>query len=257
MNKLKLMLVQSRLYWRRPADNRKHLQGLLQENCSEADIAILPETFTTGFLGESAENSEGMNGETMDWMRGMASEIDSVLVGSAAIEEGGRKNRMLWVQPDGQVQFYDKHHLFSYAGEDQRYVAGQERVVFEYRGWRICPQICYDIRFPVWCRSRGDYDLMLVVANWPGARIDAWSSLLKARAIENQCYVAAVNRVGKDGNDINYPGASVVHDPLGETLLKLGDGEMCGAATIDFETVRSVRAKLPFQQDADGFVLLG
>jgi predicted amidohydrolase len=126
-------------------------------------------------------------------------------------------------------------------------------VIFDYRGWRICPQICYDIRFPAWCRSRNDYELMLVVANWPGARIDAWSTLLQARAIENQCYVAAVNRVGKDGNDYEYPGASAVYGPLGETLLRLEDEEICGSARIAVSTVRSTRQKLPFHREADHF----
>ena len=154
------------------------------------------------------------------------------------------------------MRHYDKRHLFAHVGEDERYTAGHERVVFDFRGWRICPQICYDIRFPVWCRSRGDYDLLLVVANWPGARIDAWSALLKARAIENQCYVAAVNRVGRDGNDFHYPGASVVHDPLGGTLLEMGDAEACGMTRIDLSMLRSTRQKLPFYREADRFDLL-
>jgi len=256
MNQLKLTLVQSGLCWRNPADNRAHLEDLLTAHSVPTDIFIFPETFTTGFLGESAQTDEGMDGETIAWMQTLSSRLDAVLVGSAVIEDGGRRNRMLWVEPGGQIRIYDKHHLFSYAGEDQRYVAGNERVVFTYLGWRICPQICYDIRFPVWCRNRNDYDLMLVVANWPGARIDAWSSLLKARAIENQCYVAAVNRVGRDGNDFEYPGASVVHDPLGETLLKLADSEECASVSIDLELLRSSREKLPFHREADAFNLI-
>lgn len=256
MEKLNLQLVQATLKWRKPADNRAHLQAMLEGQDSQADITIFPETFTTGFLGESAETDEGMDGKTLEWMRSMAKRFDSVMAGSAVIEDQGRRNRMLWVEPDGKTHFYDKHHLFSYAGEDQRYVAGSERKVFHYRGWRICPQICYDLRFPVWCRNQNDYDLLLVVANWPGKRIDAWSSLLKARAIENQCYVAAVNRVGKDGNDFSYPGASVVHDPLGETLLKLEDEETTGEVQIELERVRSVREQLPFHREADRFELL-
>ncbi len=256
MDQLNLMLVQSSLHWSNPVDNRAHLKSLLQEQGAEADVIIFPETFTTGFLGESRETDEGMDGATLDWMRQLAGDLDSVITGSAVIGDNGRRNRLLWVEPGGQVHFYDKRHLFSHAGEDQRYVAGTERVVFKYRGWRICPQICYDIRFPAWCRSRNDYDLMLVVANWPGARIDAWSSLLKARAIENQCFVAAVNRVGKDGNDFQYPGASVVHDPLGATLIKLNDEELCGSVRIDLSQVRSTREELPFYTEADRFELL-
>ena len=255
MDELNLLLVQSRLRWRKPAENRAHLQSLIENRAAEADIVIFPETFTTGFLGETAETDEGMDGETVGWMQKMAADLNTVLAGSAAIDDRGRRNRFLWVEPGGQVRFYDKRHLFAYVGEDQRYVAGSTRLVVEYRGWRICPQICYDIRFPVWCRNRNDYDLMLVVANWPGARITAWSSLLKARAIENQCYVAAVNRVGKDGNDFAYPGASVVHDPLGEPLVKLGDAEECASASIKLSEVISVRENLPFSLEADRFEL--
>jgi predicted amidohydrolase len=257
MDQLNLMLVQYRLCWRSPAENRETIENLLAARQGSPDVIVLPETFTTGFLGDSTETEEGMDGPTVAWLRQMASKLDSVLVGSAVIEDAGRKNRMLWVEPGGQIQVYDKHHLFSYAGEDQRYAAGTQRVVFHYRGWRICPQICYDIRFPAWCRNRDDYDLLLVVANWPGARIDAWSTLLKARAIENQCYVAAVNRVGIDGNDVEYPGASVVHGPLGETLLKLDDEERCGNVEIDLSVVRSCREKMPFHRDADRFEIEG
>ncbi|MFT5770140.1 MAG: omega-amidase [Lysobacterales bacterium] len=255
MDELKLTLVQSRLHWCKPSDNRAHLESLI-EKIADSDIVIFPETFTTGFLGESPEQAEGMSGETVNWMKGLSAEHDCVITGSAVIDDGGLKNRLLWVEPDGTVQFYDKHHLLTLAGEDQRYDAGKERKVFEYRGWRICPQICYDLRFPVWCRNRNDYDLLLVVANWPGSRIDAWSTLLKARAIENQCFVAAVNRVGKDGNDFEYPGASVVHDPLGETILKLGEDEQCMQATINLSKVQSVRDSLPFHREADDFSLV-
>jgi predicted amidohydrolase len=171
------------------------------------------------------------------------------------IGDGGRYNRLLWVEPGGQVRHYDKRHLFAPGGEDRRYSAGTERRVFNYPGWRVCPQICYDIRFPVWCRSRGDYDLLLVVANWPSARAGAWCSLLQARAIENQCYVVAVNRVGEDGHGKRYPGGSVVFDPMGEALLELGDSEGLGAQALDLERVAAVREQLPFQRDADDFEL--
>ena len=257
MNPLNITLMQSRLCWRNPADNRAHLQSLLEESGPDSDVVIFPETFTTGFLGESAETDEGMDGATLEWMRGMAEAFNTVIAGSAVIEDQGRRNRFLWVEPDGAVKYYDKRHLFSYAGEDQRYVAGTERVVFEYGGWRICPQVCYDLRFPAWCRNRNDYDLLVVVANWPGTRIDAWSTLLKARAIENQSYVAAVNRVGKDGNDYEYPGASVIHDPLGETLVKLENSERSGTARVELEQVRVIREKLPFHREADAFEFTG
>ena len=192
MNEINISLIQPELRWQSPSDNRNHLDSLL-EQVDETNLIVFPETFTTGFMGETEHLDESMNGETIDWMTALAAKYDAAVTGSVALQDGGRRNRLLFVTPDGEVQFYDKSHLFAFAGEDKRYVAGEDRKVFNYLGWRICPQICYDLRFPVWCRYRGDYDLLLFVANWPVRRIDAWSSLLKARAIENQCFVAAVN----------------------------------------------------------------
>lgn len=251
-----MCLVQAKLAWRKPEENRAHLAELLDGQAGQADLFILPETFTTGFLGEEGPG-ESMNGPTLAWMRLLASKLGAVVTGSAVIEDGGRRNRLLWVEPEGAVQHYDKRHLFAHAGEDRRYVAGTERKVFEYRGWRVCPQICYDIRFPVWCRNRNDYDLLLVVANWPSPRAAAWRSLLKARAIENQAYVAAVNRVGEDGNGKAYPGISVVFDPLGEALTELAADEALGFASIDLAQLRDARERLPFQREADDFELKG
>lgn len=254
---LRVALVQTQLVWREPARNHARLEPMLQACAPGADIVVLPETFTTGFLGDSAASGEGMDGPTVQWLQEMADRHRCVVAGSAVIVTGhGRANRFLWVEPGGRVNYYDKHHLFSYAGEDKSYVAGAERVVFAYRGWRICPQICYDIRFPVWCRNRDDYDLLLVVANWPATRIGHWSALLEARAIENQCYVVAVNRVGEDGQGLRYCGQSVVHGPLGETVANLGDTERHAIVEIDLEEVRSVRAELPFHADADPFELV-
>jgi len=256
VSELKLMLVQATLAWRDPADNRGHLESLVRAALADEDVIVFPETFTTGFLGESPDTDEGMDGETLSWMRGLAAETGRVFCGSAVIQDQGRRNRFLWVEPGGSVRIYDKRHLFSYAGEDQRYVPGDRRVVIEYGGWRICPQICYDLRFPVWCRSQDDYDLLLLVANWPGARIEAWSTLLRARAIENQAYAVAVNRVGKDGKGFAYPGKSVAHDPLGTTLLELGDREACATVGLDLQAVRSTREELPFHREADRFEIL-
>ena len=256
LESLRLGLVQAKLRWREPEANRGHLEELLARAGEGMDLAILPETFTTGFLGDPGVAEEGMEGETVEWMQAVAARRECVLAGSAVITTpAGRRNRLLWVQPDGTVQFYDKRHLFGMGGEEQRYVAGDERVVFHWRGWRICPQVCYDIRFPVWCRNRNDYDLLLVVANWPQPRVDAWSLLLRARAVENQCFVAAVNRVGEDGNGVRYPGASVVHDPMGGAVLQLGGEECLQTARVDLATVREVREKLPFLRDADDFHL--
>lgn len=249
-------LVQARLRWRAPEANREHLQALLADHLPELDLAVLPETFSTGFLGDSESSAEGMDGATVAWMRSLASEYDCVLAGSAVIATpDGLRNRLLWASPGGEVGFYDKRHLFAYAGEDQRYTAGCERKVWAWHGWRVCPQVCYDIRFPVWCRNRSDYDLLVVVANWPAPRVDAWSTLLRARAIENQCFVVGVNRVGKDGHGKDYPGQSVVLDPLGQPLLELGDEERVGSCRLEPERLREVRERLPFLADADPFEL--
>lgn len=253
---LNLALVQARLQWQDPAENRAHLGRLLEAIGEPVDVAILPETFTTGFLGDPGTAAEGMDGPTVRWMRAMAGRMGCALTGSAVISTTrGRRNRLLWVGPDGKTHYYDKRHLFDMGGEGDRYVAGRERVVFEYRGWRICPQICYDLRFPVWCRNRNDYDLLLVVANWPSPRADAWSALLKARAIENQCYVAAVNRTGVDGKGTAYPGRSVVHDALGAERLKLGDEEATSTVRIEAAALRETRERLPFLADADRFTI--
>ncbi|NND44917.1 MAG: amidohydrolase [Xanthomonadales bacterium] len=255
VSRLRLSLVQAQLAWRDPARNRAHLESLLVEDGAAADMVVLPETFTTGFLGDGDE-AEDMHGPTVAWMQSLAAKYQAAVTGSVAIEAEGRRNRLLWAAPGEALQHYDKRHLFSYAGEDQRYVAGAERKVFPFRGWRICPQICYDIRFPVWCRNRNDYDLLLVVANWPAPRVAAWRSLLQARAIENQAYVVAVNRVGEDGNGKSYPGNSLVFDPLGETVLDMGGEEAVGCAELELDRVRRVREELPFHREADYFEII-
>lgn len=253
---LRVGLLQAQLKWQDPESNRGHLQQLLEQVSGQVDIAVFPETFTTGFLGDPGLPEEGMDGPTVRWLRDMADRHASVMTGSAVINTpGGRRNRMLWAEPGGEVRYYDKRHLFAFGGENERYVAGRERVVWAYRGWRVCPQICYDIRFPVWCRNRADYDLLLVVANWPQPRVDAWTALLRARAIENQCFLAAVNRVGEDGNGKHYPGQSVLHDPLGADRLRLGDEEAVQVASITKQELQSMREKLPFLADADAFSL--
>lgn len=254
--KLNCLLVQTQLFWADAQANRQQLERIVRSEGPELDLVIFPETFTSGFLGDAEAEPETMEGATIAWMKALAAELDCVFCGSVAIATGeGRVNRFLWGQPDGGLQFYDKRHLFSFGGEDKRYVAGAERKVFQYRGWRICPQICYDLRFPAWCRNRGDYDLLLFVANWPEPRTPAWTALLKARAIENQCYVIGVNRSGKDPRGLEYAGASAVYEPLGQTLLDLGAVERSATVTIDLAEVSAIRQKLPFQQDADKFTL--
>lgn len=253
-NNLKCLLLQSGLFWADAVANREKLEAIVRSRGGDCDIAVFPETFTSGFLGDSSDNLEGMNGPTLMWMKTLSAELDCVLCGSVAIGiEAGTVNRFLWVQPDGVVQYYDKHHLFSYAGEDKRYVAGNERKVFHYRGWRICPQVCYDLRFPAWCRNRDDYDALIFVANWPEPRTPAWTALLKARAIENQCYVIGVNRSGSDPRGMEYAGGSAVFDPLGELVLDLGREEATESTALELQTVTKTRSQLPFQQDADSF----
>jgi len=253
---LKCLLIQAQLFWADADANRQALEKIARDQGSDCDLVIFPETFTSGFLGDARAAPEDMDGETLNWMKTLAKDLDSVVCGSAAIATSkGKANRLLWVQPDGAVQFYDKRHLFSYAGEDRRYVAGTERKVFQYRGWRICPQICYDLRFPAWCRNRDDYDVLVFVANWPEPRTTAWTNLLKARAIENQSYVIGVNRSGEDPRGLEYSGRSAIYDPLGETVLDLGSGEGSDAASIELAKVVAIRSQLPFQQDADDFEL--
>ena len=256
LKNFRCLLVQSQLFWADAAANRQALERVARDQGSDCDLVVFPETFTSGFLGDAQARAETMSGETLVWMKTLARELDCVICGSVAIAlKTGRANRFLWVQPDGEVQFYDKRHLFSFGGEDRRYIAGEERKVFRYRGWRFCPQVCYDLRFPAWCRNRDDYDVLLFVANWPEPRTAAWTALLRARAIENQCYVIGVNRSGDDPRGMKYSGASAVYDPLGESVLDLGSGETSGCAVIELEKVRAIRSLLPFQQDADEFKL--
>ena len=256
MSTLKTLLVQAQLGWKDPERNRDHLEDLLAAADGPFDLAVLPETFATGFLGDSGLADEAMDGPTVSWMIDQCRRHDCALAGSVVISEGGQRfNRMVLATPAGVSAHYDKRHLFSYGGEDQRYSAGRQRITTRLGEWRINLQICYDLRFPAWCRNRGDYDLLLLVANWPRKRIAHWSALLRARAIENQCWVAAVNRVGEDGNGIVYPGQSVVHDPMGETVALLEDAETCRRVDLDLAAVGQARGALPFQADADDFLL--
>lgn len=254
MTILKTLLVQAQLRWKDPQRNREHLAQLVTSVAGDLDLAVLPETFTTGFLGDTDLPEEGMDGPTVDWMKALAADRSCALAGSAVITEQGRRyNRLLFVTPGGDIFHYDKRHLFAFGGENRRYAAGNERVTIGYLGWRINLQICYDLRFPAWCRNRDDYDLMLLVANWPSKRVRHWNSLLEARAIENQSWVIGLNRVGQDGNGMQYPGCSVVHDPLGERVAALGGTEDARRVDLDLEAVARIRSQFPFQADADRF----
>lgn len=256
MNTLRTLLVQAHVDWNDPSSNRRRISGLLATAEHDFDLAVLPETFTTGFLGDGGMDDEGMDGPTVAWMQATAGKHGCAVAGSMVVcDRGERFNRFLFVTADGVLAHYDKRHLFSYGGEDSHYTAGSERVNFDYRGWRINLQVCYDLRFPAWCRNRGDYDLMLLVANWPVRRVHHWSALLEARAIENQACVVGVNRVGQDGNGLVYPGCSAVHGPMGETLLKLGDEETAALAVMNLDDVAQSRKRFPFQDDADEFTM--
>jgi len=254
MTILKSLLVQAQLRWKEPQRNRDHLAQLVGSVPGDLDLVVLPETFTTGFLGDADLPEEGMDGPTVSWMKALAAERTCGVAGSAVImEEGQRFNRLLFATPSGDVFHYDKRHLFAFGGENRRYAAGRDRVIVNFQGWRINLQVCYDLRFPVWCRNRDDYDLMLLVANWPSKRVHHWNLLLEARAIENQSWVIGVNRVGVDGNGMQYPGSSVVHDPLGECIADLGEQEVARRVDLDLAAVARIRSQFPFQADADRF----
>jgi len=256
LNRLKVLLVQADVCWSDVEANRRYLESIVRQQGASCDVVVFTETFSSGFLGDTDATVETMQGETLQWMKALAQEFDCVLCGSLIIDTGsGLANRFLWVQPDGEVQYYDKRHLFAYGGEGQRYQAGAQRKIIDYRGWRISPQICYDLRFPAWCRNREDYDydVLLFVANWPQPRTSAWSALLRARAIENQCYVIGVNRVGDDELGLHYAGSSAVYDPLGETVVDLGDEEGQAIAVLQLDVVSKLRQKLPFQADGDKY----
>ncbi|MCB0765968.1 MAG: amidohydrolase [Flavobacteriales bacterium] len=257
MPDLRATLVQSMLHWEDADANRAMFDDMLSTLKGVTDLIVLPEMFTTGFSMRSNELAEEMNGPTVVWMQEQARELDAALYGSVIITEGGRCfNRGLFVKPDGEVTVYDKRHLFRFANETDHYSAGKERVVVEWRGWRILLQICFDLRFPVFARNRGDYDAILYVANWPEARRFPWSQLLIARGIENQCYVAGVNRVGMDGKGIHYSGDSAVIDPRGAIIAHVeASQEGMTTARFDRNALEDFRAKFPVAMEADDFEL--
>jgi omega-amidase len=256
MKPISVRLIQANLHWQNPDANRDSLEQMALSGDQVPDLIVLPETFTTGFLGDTDDAVEGPGGPTVHWMQEIASRTGGAICGSAVIREDDKLfNRFMFVTEQGLQAQYDKRHLFGFGGENERYTAGAARGVFSWRGWRFCPQICYDLRFPVWSRYRGDYDCLLYVANWPALRADAWSSLLKARAIENQCYLIAVNRVGEDGNGVPFPGRCIVRDPLGAALTKSDDTVRVIDTTLDPEVLHDIRTSLKFLADADPFEL--
>ena len=243
-------IVQADIIWAQPEENRRHL-GAWLDGMAKADLYVLPEMFSTGFTNEAAQMAE-RDGATLAWMQQKAQQLDAAIAGSVATEEDGQFfNRLYFVKPTGEVTAYDKRHLFTYGKEHLHFTAGQERVVVEWRGVRILLAVCYDLRFPVWTRNRKDYDMILYVASWPTSRVKVWNTLLKARAIENQCYVAGVNRVGEDPR-CEYCGASAIISPYGEEMDSCAWNKECVAtADIDMEKLRAFRLKFPVLDDAD------
>ena len=263
MHPLKVSLVQGATRWHDASANRDYY-GALVRQARGSDLIVLPETLLSGFSNDTRVSAETMDGEGVAWLLALATEVRAVLCGSVAIRENDIVyNRLLWVRPDGSFAQYDKRHLFRMAGEHTRYGGGSERLIVELKGWRILPQVCYDLRFPVWLRNRRlataaggmDYDLAVFVANWPALRRQPWRTLLRARAIENLSYVVGVNRVGVDGNEIAYAGDSAVIDPLGEALMELGTQEQVTTVTLDPLALLAHRERFPAWMDADGFSL--
>lgn len=252
---LNISLIQTDSIWQDIDANLDHFQAKLHSISGNSDLILLPELFTTGFTMDAKIVSEGMNGKGVSWMREMAVNFNAVLIGSLLIKEDGKYyNRLVTAFPNNDILTYDKRHLFSFAGEDKVFTAGTQRLVFQYKGFGICPMICYDLRFPVWARNTEDFDLLLYVANWPQARISAWDTLLRARAIENLCYTAGLNRVGTDANDLVYNGHSAVYDAMGQQVLSFKEGEQAiQTVSLDLEHIRKTRDQFRFLEDRDDF----
>ncbi len=252
---LHIALVQDHLVWENPQANRDHFTEQLQKLTDGIDLILLPEMFTTGFTMHPENISNRQGHLTLEWMQQMASDKKAAIVGSMPFfEKGTFTNRLFFVKPDGDYDFYDKRHTFTLAGEDKVYKAGTKKLLVEYKGFRICPLICYDLRFPVWARNTEDYDVLIYVANWPKPRIVAWDTLLKARAIENMCYCIGVNRVGTDAVGHEYSGHSAVYDGLGTPLLFSQEAGVY-EETLHKKHLVSIREQLRFLDDRDSFSL--
>ena len=265
MSTLTITAIQADLFWEDKTANLNMLENKILSVAERTEVVILPEMFSTGFTMNPSAFAEKMDGTTINWMRALSKKKNIILTGSIIIEEKEQYfNRLIWMLPNGEYGYYDKRHLFAFAGENNHYAAGKKRLIASVKGWRINLQICYDLRFPVWARQNtltdegltdAEYDVLIYVANWPERRSAAWKSLLTARAIENQCYVVGVNRVGKDGNDINHSGDSMIINPLGETLHHVDGKEDVFTLSLDKDFLKEVRTKFPFLKDGDEFVI--
>lgn len=255
---LNIAVFQLDLVWENHEANRARIDELLQDINTNTDVVFLPEMFTTGFSMNVSELGETMDGVTVQWMKKRSSEHQLALCGSLIIQENGDfYNRSVFVEPSGEIHFYNKRHLFTMGEEESHFQKGTERLIVPYKGWRICPLICYDLRFPVWSRNRNEYDLLVYSANWPNARNEVWKTLLKARSIENQCFVVGVNRIGKDENGIDYSGDSQVLNPKGEHLAKsISNAEEVLIASLSHQEMVDFRGKFPVLNDADDYNLV-
>ena len=256
MPTLSVTIVQADLHWHDAKKNRDMFSAAIRNIEDQTDLLVLPEMFTTGFSMDAPTLAEPMDGETVAWMRETAASSNAAICGSLIIIDGDKYfNRFICIEPGGSVNTYDKRHLFRLADEHSHYAPGNVIQTFELKGFRICPMICYDLRFPAWSRNRGNYDLLLYVANWPSRRHNAWATLLRARAIENLSFLAGVNRVGQDGNDLPYAGGSAIIDYLGNDLADLGDQPGTATATLDLDALTNFRERFAFDKDADEFAL--
>jgi predicted amidohydrolase len=254
---LHIALIQSSLVWENSEQNRINFTNKIITITKNVDIIVLPEMFTTGFTMNASEVAETMQGDTVSWMQKIAQQKQAAVVGSVVIEDGGNYyNRLLFVHPNGEIESYDKHHTFTLAGEHKVYSSGTKKLIVNYKGWKICPLVCYDLRFPVWARNVENYDVLIYVANWPKVRTNAWDALLKARAIENMSYCIGVNRVGLDGNNHEYSGHSAAYDVLGHRIDEIPyDEEAMEIVTLSKRELETYRTKLNFLEDRDSFSL--
>jgi omega-amidase len=251
---MRVMLMQAPLIWENPSSNRNYFEAKINEITSVVDLIVLPEMFTSGFTMNPEPVAETMEGETIVWLKSLAKARNCAIMGSLVIAENGNfYNRLVFVFPSGEIQSYDKRHLFTLAGEDKVYTSGNQKIVVDYLGWKICPLICYDLRFPAFSRNSEDYDLLIYVASWPKIRTNAWDALLKARAIENMSYTIGVNRIGSDANGYEYIGHSQAVDFLGNYVLEPEEYEGFFTVKLDQEKMLETRQKLGFLNDRDSF----
>lgn len=253
---MKIALVQTSLIWEDPTENRSHLAQKITGFMEEVDLIVLPEMFSSGFTMNPKVVAETMQGETILWLQHLAKAKNCAITGSLVIEENGNYyNRLVFVFPNGDIKLYDKRHLFTLAGEHKSYTAGIDKLIVEYKGFKICPLVCYDLRFPVFSRNEENYDVLLYVANWPKPRVNAWDILLKARSVENMCYTIGVNRIGKDHNHHEYVGHTQVIDFLGDYVLEPQEADAVFIVELNKAKLLETKKKLAFLNDRDKFIL--